>query len=508
MTDYPHSSDPLNSTPKHSAQALPPLPLSPVAPYKYQQNQSATNKGAFGFRTAHMIGVGGCGMNAIAHALLAMGIKVTGSDLKESKATLDLRKAGAVIFIGHDAENLQNPDVTIISTAIPERNPELQRARGEGRTILHRSEALALFLSTRESILITGTHGKTTTSAITSIMMAAGQLNPWSFVGGYVPAFSGNCRCGGDRFAVAEADESDGTFEKLPVQHLIVTNIEDEHLDYWKTGSAMRMGFRRVYESVPETGVRLCCLDDAGVRELLSRSTLPCVGYSVQGNSAAAYSAANIDLQPFHSSFDLMMQGTFYARYTIGVPGIHNVSNAVAALAMTNELGGDLTLVAQALKEFHGVGRRFEIKGQFNGISVIDDYGHHPTEIRVTLKAAKKAAESTNGKLIVVFQPHRYSRTRDTLSELAASFNDASALILLPIYSAGEKPLDGVHNDSLFLSLSPSVKKLAQYRENAREVAELLRPTLQQGDIVLTIGAGDVYRISDELCEQLTAEGV
>jgi UDP-N-acetylmuramate--alanine ligase len=475
---------------------LPPLSLSPLSPQSFNHSQGAS---PFGFTTAHMIGIGGCGMNAIAHALLACGVRVSGSDLKESKATLDLRKSGGTIIIGHDAENLQNPDVVIISTAIPERNPELMRARAEGRKILHRSEGLALFLALRSSILITGTHGKTTTSALTSILMQHGGLDPWAFVGGYVPAFEGNCRCGGDRFAVAEADESDGTFEQLPVEHLIVTNIEDEHLDYWKTGDAMRMGFRRVYESVPESGVRLCCLDDPGVKQMIAKTTLPCIGYSVR-SSEATYSAANIDLQPFHSSFDLMFQGTFYSRYTIGVPGIHNVSNAVAALAMTMELGGDATLVHEALANFHGVGRRFEIKGQYKGVTILDDYGHHPTEIRVTLKAAKKAAESTSGKLIVIFQPHRFTRTRDTLPELATAFGDADQLILLPIYSAGEKPLDGVHHDSLFNSLSPARKRAAEYAENPAEIAAYLLPKLQRGDVVLTIGAGDVYKVSDELC--------
>lgn len=505
MSDFPTS--PVKKNPPLAVGAtLPPLPLSPVTQQELMHLQGlGASSSMFDFRSAHMIGIGGCGMNAIAHALLASGIKVSGSDLKESKATQDLRKAGAIIFIGHDAENLQNPDVTIISTAIPERNPELQRARGEGRKIIHRSEALGLFLATRQSILITGTHGKTTTSALTAMMMQAGKLDPWAFVGGYVPAFEGNCLCGGDRFAVAEADESDGTFEKLPVHHLIVTNIEDEHLDYWKTGSAMRLGFRRVYESVPESGVRLCCFDDPGVKELISRSTLDCIGYGVRSKDAN-YFGANIDLQPFHSSFDLMMRGSFYARYTIGVPGLHNVSNAVAALAMANELGGDLTVVGEALANFHGVGRRFEIKGQAKGVTIIDDYGHHPTEIRVTLKAAKKAANSTNGRLFVIFQPHRYSRTRDTLHELAESFTDATELILLPIYSAGEKPLDGVHDNSLFLTLSPSRKRHAQYMENASEVAQALLPKLRSGDVVLTIGAGDVYKISDELTA-LMAEG-
>ena len=467
--------------------------------YELMAKRSHTS---FEFQHAHFVGVGGCGMNAIAQAMLASGVKVSGSDLKESKATLALREAGATIFIGHDAENVQRPDVVVVSTAIPERNPELQRARGEEIPILHRSEALALFLAQRDSILITGTHGKTTTTALTSLIMAAGGLNPWSFVGGYVPAFEGNCRVGGNHFAVAEADESDGTFEKLPVTHLIVTNIEDEHLDYWKTGAAMRQGFRRVYESVPDAGVRVCCVDDPGVRALVEQSTVSCVSYGVN-NSEAVYSATNVELHPFHSSFDLLIHGNHYGRFEIGVPGIHNVSNAVAALAMALELGADLTHANKVLKEFHGVGRRFEIKGRHQGVTILDDYGHHPTEIIATLKAAKKAAIAQGGKLWVIFQPHRFTRTRDTLSQLATAFGDADRLILLPIYSAGESRIPGLEDDAVFSALTPTKRKTSEYAPNASQVAAGLLPRVESGDVVLTIGAGDVYKIADDFCKLL-----
>lgn len=452
----------------------------------------------FDFKSAHFIGIGGCGMNAIAFAFLESNVEVSGSDLNDSKVTRKLKKAGAKVHKGHAAENLGNPDVVLISTAVPPDNPELVEAQNRKIPILHRSEGLGLFLKTRKSILVSGTHGKTTTSALAGITLEAGKLDPWVFVGGFVPQFDGNVWHGKGEHAVAEADESDGSFEQLPVHHLIVTNMEEEHLDFWKTGKAMRDGFKRVIEKVPADGIILCCGNDEELCDLLKKIKRKVILYGIDCPNAV-YQAKNVKLNPFSSTFDLYMNEQHFDEFVLGVPGLHNVSNAVAALALTLELGGDLSEVRRALKKFHGVGRRFEIKGEFNDVTVIDDYGHHPTEIRATLKAAKKAARARKGKLHVVFQPHRFSRTRDVMNELAGSFKEADRIYLTKIYAAGEKPLDGVHSGELYKRMPKGKQKLTIVKDDHLELVDPIFQKAKPGDIVLTMGAGNIFQVADEL---------
>lgn len=457
-----------------------------------------------GFDSAHLVGIGGAGMSALASAFLACGVHVTGSDMSESATVKRLRAAGAHIAIGHSAEALGRPDVVILSTAIKPDNPELLAAQAAGIRLLHRSEALAMFLRLRRSILISGTHGKTTTTALLGLALEGAQRDPWVFVGGHVPAWDSNTRVGGCEWAVAEADESDGSFERLPANHLIVLNVEDDHLDYWKTSEAMREGYRRVIEAVSVGGTVLTSHDDPGARDVRRAARRGVLTYGTTAK-VGNFSAGAIELGPFSSSFDFYVGHTFAQRFTIGVPGLQNVSNAVCALGMAHELGCDLDLAGAKFADFHGVGRRFEIKGTAAGVTVVDDYAHHPTEILATLAAARATREKLGGRVIAVFQPHRYTRTRDLLDAFAGCFADADVVILTNIYSAGEAPIPGLSIETLADAMrvipgAPTPHIINDRRAIAAHIAKRVEPN----DLVLTLGAGDNWRTGEELLTLLS----
>lgn len=456
----------------------------------------------FDFERVHLVGVGGCGMSGLAHAFLASGLEVSGTDRCWNTPCQRLADAGARIHEGHCADRVPDSGVVVYSTAVPDDNVELARARERGLRILHRSEALALFLSTRQSVLVTGAHGKTTTSAMLTLAFEGAGLDPWGFIGGFVPAYSGNTRAGGLAWAVSEADESDGAFERLPADHLIVLNIEDDHLDYWKTGDALRAGYLRVARAVAPGGTVLVCLDNpeaSALRRQLDRRVL---SYSVR-EGAGDYSAANIRLDPFSSRFDWRRADGHTVPVELGAPGYQNISNAVGALALLDAVGGDVRAGAAALAAFRGVGRRFEIKGRVAGITVIDDYAHHPTEIAATLDAARAAARSTGGRLVAAFQPHRFTRTRDQLAHFAASFAGCDALVLTEVYAAGEEPIEGATAEALAARIERTgVHHLELIRDRA-EIAPSLAPRLHAGDVFITLGAGDITRTSDEIVEIL-----
>lgn len=475
-------------------------PIAPPAPTLSLAGARPENP--FGAASAHLVGIGGCGMSAIAWAMLACGIEVSGSDIHLSTTCEKLRAAGARIEIGHDSANLGNTATLVVSSAIRPDNPELGAAREKGLPILHRSEALARFLAHRQTILVSGTHGKTTTSAMTAVALEAAGFDPWAFIGGSVEAFNGNTRIGGVEWAVAEADESDGSFEILPAGHLIVTNVECDHLDYWQTRENMEAGYRRVLENVAPGGIVLCCLDDPGSRRLAREANRRVLTYGLDPR-AGDFSADRIELFPGCAQFDLYRGTWFVGRFEVGAPGRHNVSNAVAALAMTMAIGGDPNRAAQALARFHGAGRRFDVKGQAGGITVIDDYAHHPTEIRATIDAARAMREESAGRLIVAFQPHRYTRTLAFMDEFAAAFDEADLLFLTSVYSAGEKPLSGATIDQLLLRVAERRTVPAALVENRKDLAAVLRPQLLPGDIVLMLGAGDITHSAAELAAQL-----
>jgi UDP-N-acetylmuramate--alanine ligase len=480
------------------------LPLTPafrsIAPEMSPIRSTA--KDPFGFASAHLLGIGGCGMSAIARAMLACGVRVSGSDIKRGASCDALEEAGARICVGHAAENLGDAEVVVVSSAIRDGNPELAEARARGLSILHRSEALARFLGSRRSVLVSGTHGKTTTSSMVALALAGAGFDPWAFIGGRVPEFGGNTRIGGLEWAVAEADESDGSFEVLPAEHLVVTNVECDHLDYWKTREAMLAGYCRVVAQVAPRGTVLVCADDAGAREVAEACGRAVRTYGLRPD--AEFRAADVVLSARSSSFDFYADSWFAGRFEVGVPGLHNVSNAVAALAMVTTLGGDAEGAREGLRGFRGAGRRFDVKGTVGGITVVDDYAHHPTEIRATIAATQALRAESGGRLVAVFQPHRYTRTRDFLEEFAAAFDEADRLVLTDIYGAGEDPIPGLGIEALVEQAAARAARPVELIRRRGDIVPVLLPHLQRGDVVLVLGAGDITQTAQQLFDSLS----
>ncbi|MBI1290473.1 UDP-N-acetylmuramate--L-alanine ligase [bacterium] len=445
-------------------------------------------------KSAHLVGICGSGMKALAQALLAIGVEVSGSDSDGEKAEA-LRKKGATVYTGHAAENLANPDVLVYSTAISEANPEIRSARERGIPLWHRSQMLAWFLARYESVLIAGTHGKTTTTTLVTLLLQASGMNPWSFVGGHVPEFHGNSLIGGDRLAVAEADESDGSFLGLPRQHAIITNIEDEHLNYWQTSERMFAGFEEFARAIPAEGHLVCSADDPGVARLVQRLTQPVTLYSTKGNEHARWQAREIELRGSSSAFDLYDRGTRLGRVELGIPGIHNVANATGSLALALQLGADFSRVQGALANFHGVDRRFTKKDALNGCLVIDDYGHHPTEMRVTVEAARRLADERGGRLLCVIQPHRYSRTSSFFGDFGRALKGADEIFVMEIYAAGEEPIDGVNGQYLAQLIGTQNTVPTQFNNDFEALKKSLLKSTNHRDIVLLLGAGSITKL-------------
>lgn len=446
----------------------------------------------------HLVGICGAGMKPLAHALLSMGVPVSGSDPSAAKGK-DLRAKGVALFSQHEAANIGVADVVVYSSAIAESNPELAEARRRGVRILHRSEMLGWFLARKESVLVAGTHGKTTTTAMLTIIMDEGGFDPWGFVGGGVQRYGGNLRIGKGRFAVAEADESDGTFLNLPRDNAIITNIEAEHLNFWKTEDQMFDGFARFIERVPEGGQVVVCQDDPGIARLLRETGAQPVTYSV-GNAAANFYARIVSATGEYSVFDLYRGDEQLIRITLGVPGLHNVANATGACAMALRLGADMTALARALADFRGADRRFTLRTAPEGYMVIDDYGHHPTEIAATMKAARMRADDRGGRLHVVLQPHRYTRTEAFFDRFAVSLEGADNIIVTDIYAAGEPPIPGISGEELAKHIATETAVPTRHISSFETIIKIVRESIKIDDIVLLLGAGTVTTLADLLC--------
>ncbi|CAN5407876.1 UDP-N-acetylmuramate--L-alanine ligase [soil metagenome] len=459
------------------------------SPGKFEQNSI--------IRHAHFIGVCGAGMKPIAHALLSQGVRVSGSDLDLDKGA-DLLAAGAKLYRGHASDNLQNPDVVVYSTAISDDNPEIARARAEGIPIVHRSEMLGWFLAKKESVLIAGTHGKTTTTTLVSLLLERAGMDPWSFVGGHVREFNGNLRVGGSGLAVAEADESDGSFLNLPRNHAIITNIEAEHLNYWGDERRMFQGFAEFAHGIPKSGNLVVCIDDPGVRRFLSMIDRHVTTYSTQDDTAE-FTAHGIKLTGTGSSFDLLRRGKNLGRASIGVPGLQNVANALAAFAMADQLGADISTLLPALAEFRGVDRRFTKTQSEDGYLVIDDYAHHPTEITATVAAARMLATERDGRLVAVFQPHRYSRTQSFFADFGGSFHQVDHLILTEVYASGEPALEGISGSSLQRQISSEIAAPVEFIADFPAIKKRVQNVIKDNDIVLLLGAGSVTKLANLL---------
>ncbi|HSB08384.1 MAG TPA: UDP-N-acetylmuramate--L-alanine ligase [Blastocatellia bacterium] len=451
-----------------------------------------------GVRHIHFVGIGGIGMSGIAEVLLALGdnFRVTGSDLKHTQITERLESMGAVIFEGHRAENISGANVVVTSSAIRDDNPEVIAARQKQIPVIPRAEMLAeLMRLYRNGIAVAGTHGKTTTTSMIAHLMTRTGFDPSVVVGGRVASLGSNARHGRGEYIIVEADESDGSLLLLTPTIAVLTNIDADHLDHFTGGiEQIKSCFVAFANSVPFYGTIVLCLDDQNVQAIIPQVTRRVISY---GSAAQAdVSASRIDLDAsFGSEFTVRAFGEEMGRIKLGVPGLHNVQNALAAASVGLDLGIKFKDVAEVLSEFRGAERRFQIKGEKNGILVIDDYGHHPTEIKATLAAARTAGR----RVVTLFQPHRYTRTRDLKDEFARSFYGADLLLISDIYAASEDPIEGITSRALTEQIERFGHRHVEYAGPLAGAAARLKEVARPGDLVLTLGAGNVYQAGDEL---------
>ncbi len=446
----------------------------------------------------HFVGIGGIGMSGIAEVLLNLGYRVSGSDLKESDITERLRTLGGEIYIGHRSENITAPHVVVISSAVKSDNMEVVAAREKQVPVIPRAEMLAELMRLKYGIAIAGAHGKTTTTSMVSTVLAAGGIDPTVVIGGKLNSLGTNAKLGQGEFLVAEADESDGSFLKLSPTIAVVTTIDAEHLDYYKDIDEIKDAFLAFINKVPFYGVAILCLDQPHIQELIPSIQKR---YQTYGMSTQAdYQARDISLRSLGSTFKVLHHNQDLGMFELSVPGVHNINNSLAAIAVARELEIDFEVIRKALREFSGVQRRFQVKGEAKGIIVVDDYGHHPTEVKATLAAAVSGMER---RVVVVFQPHRYTRTRHLLEEFFTAFNQADKLIVMDIYAAGEKPIPGVSGEVLYEGIKKHGHKDVTYLPDKEKIADYMVGVLKKGDLMITLGAGDVWKIGEHVMEKL-----
>ncbi|MGH7766769.1 MAG: UDP-N-acetylmuramate--L-alanine ligase [Candidatus Binatia bacterium] len=447
----------------------------------------------------HFVGIGGIGMSGIAEVLLNLGYSVTGSDLRKSEATERLRSLGANISLGHRDANLRgDPSVVVISTAVKFSNPEVLEARRRNIPVIPRAEMLAELMRMKYGVAVAGSHGKTTTTSMIAAILSAAGLDPTMVIGGRVRSLGSNAKLGQGDFLVAEADESDGTFLLLSPTIAVVTNIDREHMDFYQTTDRLMESFLEFINKIPFYGLAVLCLDHPNVRALLPKVKKRYLTYGFSPD--AEYTAQDVKLRPMGVEFSVRRGATSLGPLRLRSPGRHSALNALAAIAAAQELEIPFDRIAAGLESFTGIHRRFEVKGEPRGILVIDDYGHHPVEVQATIQAIR---ESWDRPLTVIFQPHRYSRTRDLFDDFLASFDKADRLVLTQIYSAGEEAIAGTSGKSLYQAIKRRGHIEAEYAANKDEIVERLLPKLQAGDIVLTLGAGDIYKVGEKLVEAL-----
>jgi len=446
----------------------------------------------------HFIGIGGVGMSGIAQILLGLGHKVSGSDSKASQVTERLQAQGAVCYTGHRAHQVDGADKVVVSSAIHEDNEELMAARSLNIPVTRRGEMLAGLMAGKKGIAVAGTHGKTTTTAMISLLLARNGLDPTILVGGELPAIGGNAVLGQGDWLVAEADESDGSFLLLGPVIAVVTNIEDDHLEHYGSQEEITRAFARFLDRIPPDGTAVLCTDDANIRAILEKYQGPYLTYGTTGSPD--FLLRVLTLAGLSGTAEISYRGRVLGRLELGVPGRHNLLNACAAVAVGTFAGLPFPAMAAVLAEFKGVRRRFEIVGQSGGITVVDDYAHHPSEIKATLQAATQAS---GGRIVACFQPHRFSRTARLAAEFAGAFDDADLVIISDVYSAGEKPLAGVSGRSVVDAFQGKNGRVVMYRPTLREVVDYLAGAVRPGDLVLTLGAGDIYRAGRELLTRL-----
>ncbi len=447
----------------------------------------------------YFIGIGGAGMSGIAKILLEQGYRVSGSDLQAGEATRRLEQAGATVFVGHRAANL--PDdigLVVVSTAISPENEELGAARDRNIPVAHRGEMLARLMAEKKGIAIAGSHGKTTTTAMASLVLEKNGFDPTVVVGGNFHDIGGNAKFGQGEYLVAEADESDGSFLRLAPYIAVVTNIEDDHLDHYGSRENIKAAFREFVQKTPDDGFVVLCMDDNNVRQLAEVIDKRVVTYGIK--HPAQYSARQIRNEGMTTFAEIYLAEERLGRLELNVPGRHNINNAVAAVAIGMALGLEFAGIAAALKGFKGVGRRFQRLGQVNDVNVVDDYAHHPTEVAATLQAAR---QTDARRVIAVFQPHRYTRTKFLYNEFGGAFNDADIVIINEIYSAGEEPIPGVTADLIVRAAKERSTKPVIYFRTMEEIVDFLAQLARPGDLIMTLGAGNIRQAGQALVERL-----
>jgi len=448
----------------------------------------------------HFVGIGGIGMSGIAELLLNLGYKVSGSDLRETDITRRLVSLGGKVFFGHQGKWIEGADVVVTSSAVREGNPEVQAARDGHVPVIPRAEMLAELMRLKKyGIGVAGSHGKTSTTSMVGWILAEAGLDPTVVIGGKVNSIGSNAKLGQGEFLVAEADESDGSFLKLSPVVEIVTNIDLEHLDHYSDIEEIKRAFLDYIDKIPFYGAAIVCLDDPNVASILPLIRKRVITYGLTAQSDLH--ARSIEAKGLTSSFEVYRDKELLGEITLNVPGLHNVYNSLAAIAVGLELSIPFAEVSKAMRTFSGVQRRIQIKGECDGITVVDDYGHHPTEIRATLSAMRSAWPKQ--RLVVMFQPHRYSRTAGLFKEFSTAFHEADVLLLTEIYAASEQPIEGVSGALLLEEIKLHGQKDAHYVADVESLARTVRDMLQPGDIVLTLGAGNIYQAGEELLLRL-----
>ncbi len=449
----------------------------------------------------HFVGIGGIGMSGIAEVLLNLGYKVSGSDLRRSEITERLATLGGEIFYGHLRENVVGADVVVISSAVKNDNPEVQEARENLVPVIPRAEMLAELMRMKYGIAIAGTHGKTTTTSMVATLLGFAGIDPTIVIGGRLNSLGSNARLGQGKFLVAEADESDGSFLKLSPTIAVVTNIDADHLDFYSGIEEIKDTFVEFINKVPFYGLAVLCIDNDNVADIIPQVNKRFMTYGL--SAQADIRACDIKLEGLNTSFVTQFRGERLGEISFKMPGAHNVLNALAAIGVALELNVSFSVIQEGFRDFGGVGRRFQVKGEVNDIMVVDDYGHHPTEIRATLAAATAGWDR---RLVVVFQPHRYTRTKELYDEFVKAFHDAEVLILTDIYPAGEEPIEGVTAEALARSVRQHGQKDVTHISDQEELVGHLLEILKPGDILLTLGAGNIWQTGELLLQKLEKE--
>ena len=442
-------------------------------------------------------------MSGLARIVLDLGRSVTGSDLNKTSVTERLEAMGAVCYTGHSPDNVEGADLVVVSTAIKLNNPELVRANEKGIPVIHRGDLLALLMERQSGIAVAGAHGKTTTTSMMALVLEKNNLDPTIVIGGELNDIGGNAKFGRGRYLVAEADESDGSFLKLSPEIVIITNVENDHLDYYRSVEKIKEAFKAFISKVPNTGLAVVCKDDAGARDIIEGYKGPLVTYGIESKDAD-YIFGDIRFDGMSSTGEVYCRGKRLGTIVLSVPGRHNLLNALSVVAAGMFAGLEFRDIAGALGAFRGAGRRFQLVGESCGIQVVDDYAHHPSEIKATLKAARQVGAK---RIITVFQPHRYTRTNLLRAEFGSAFTDSDVVIINEIYSAGEQPIEGVNAGILVEAIRKNGHKEVIYLGTREEIVDYLADFAKPGDLIFTMGAGNIWMAGVDLVKRLQSAG-